>query len=94
MSTGTEADAAEMRSPHEADDGFLSRNAWLKPFALAEAVLLVMLILLDVANDLFSWMRGGFSQAIFGMLVSLFFLGLVAAVIMLSLSAYRYVTET
>jgi hypothetical protein len=93
MSTGTEADAAELRRPEEVDDGFLSRNAWLKPFAIVEVLFLVMLLALDIANDMFPWMRGGFSQVIFGMILSMFALGLATAVLVLIISAYRYVTE-
>ncbi|WP_439026646.1 hypothetical protein [Haloarchaeobius sp. DT45] len=93
MSTGTEADAAELRRPEEVDDGFLSRNAWLKPFAVVEVLFLLMILALDIANDIFPWMRGGFSQAIFGMILSLFVLALAAAVVVLVISAYRYLTE-
>ncbi|MCT9096996.1 hypothetical protein [Haloarchaeobius sp. HME9146] len=93
MSTGNEAGASELRRPEEVEDGFLARNSWLKPFALVEVIFLVMLLLLDIANDMFTWMRGGFSQAIFGMILSLFVLALTAAVIVLMISAFRYVTE-
>ncbi|WP_435358617.1 hypothetical protein [Haloarchaeobius sp. DFWS5] len=91
MSTGTER-AGDGRI-EGVDDGFLKRNAWIKPFLLVEAGLFALLILIDIANDFVPAVRGGFSEAIFGMVFATIVLTAITAVVVLAISGVRYLLE-
>ncbi|WP_435333046.1 hypothetical protein [Haloarchaeobius sp. TZWWS8] len=93
MSTTTEQ-AADRGRPEEVEDGFFSRNAWIKPFLFVEGAFVAMLILLDIANDVFPSIRGGFSQAIFGMILAIIFLSAAAAIVTLILSGIKQLTQS
>ncbi|WP_435347133.1 hypothetical protein [Haloarchaeobius sp. HRN-SO-5] len=89
MSTEDGADD-QLRQAGRVDQGFLTRNSWLKPFALVEGALLAMLVLVDLANDISPTLNGRFSSAIFGMILAVAILGAITAAVVLAVNTFRH----
>jgi len=94
MSANNNGTDGDLRSPARVEGGFLKQNAWLKPFALIQAFLLVSLVVLDIANDLIVQIQGRFSNVLFGIILAVIMLSLLTAVIVLVVNAIRYVTNS
>ena len=93
MSTNNTDTDGDLRRPERVEGGFLQQNAWLKPFAIIQALLLVSLVLLDLANDLIVQIQGRFSNVLFGIILAIIALSILTALIVLVVNGYRYLTE-
>ncbi|MFC4407631.1 hypothetical protein [Haloarchaeobius iranensis] len=84
----------ELQSPARVEGGFLKQNSWLKPFALIQLFLILSLVVLDLANDIFVQIQGRFSNVLFGVILAVIALSLLTALIVLVVNAVGYVTNT
>jgi uncharacterized membrane protein YeaQ/YmgE (transglycosylase-associated protein family) len=84
----------DLQSPARVEGGFLKQNGWLKPFAFIQLFLIVSLVALDLANDLFVQIQGRFSNVLFGIILAVIALSLLTALIVLVVNAIRYVTNS
>lgn len=93
MSANDNSDG-QLRRPESVEGGFLEQNAWLKPFALIQLVLLFLLVWLDLVNDVVPTIQGRFSNVLFGIILAIIGLSLVTGAVVLVVNAFRYVTNS
>lgn len=93
MSTNNTDTDGDLNRPQRVEGGFLKQNAWIKPFAIIQLLLLLSLVVLDIANDLIVQIQGRFSNVLFGIILAMIGLSVLTALIVLVVNGARYLTE-